>query len=252
MKIFEWIEKQTGKLLVFTIILILIAPFILSLNSFWKWADLSVGDKVGSAIGGITAPIIGVLTSVFLYITLKKQIEFNKKQEALNEQQLQYQITQVLNENITSIRDSISNLDWYKYNGVSALRHYERNFMPPKDYEEKFIENFGDQFYDLLRRFEMELNFANSIENPEIKNLYLLRIYSLFYSIILWNCKEGYYQQMKDHTHLNDDSKYLLTSYLRLSTDSINFLAEKNYIPLSHYKKGVLQEFEEYIKKFKN
>lgn len=36
--------------------------------------------EIGDTIGGLTAPVIGLLNAVLLYLTLREQFEFNEKQ----------------------------------------------------------------------------------------------------------------------------------------------------------------------------
>ena len=73
-------------------ILIIIAPSIFTL----PWRDKVLGlntnfkctGQIGDTIGGITAPIIGLISIWLLYITFREQREFNKKQVEFNEKQL--------------------------------------------------------------------------------------------------------------------------------------------------------------------
>ena len=37
--------------------------------------------EIGDSIGGLTAPVIGLLNAVLLYLTLREQFEFNEKQK---------------------------------------------------------------------------------------------------------------------------------------------------------------------------
>ncbi|APA92859.1 hypothetical protein [Myroides sp. ZB35] len=45
-------------------------------------------SNIGSTIGGITAPIIGIISSVLLFVTLYKQVESNANQRVKNESDL--------------------------------------------------------------------------------------------------------------------------------------------------------------------
>ena len=38
--------------------------------------------EIGDTIGGLTAPVIGLLNAVLLYLTLREQFEFNEKLNA--------------------------------------------------------------------------------------------------------------------------------------------------------------------------
>ena len=61
--------------------------------------QLNVSDKgnIGSAIGGITAPIIGIGTAVLLYLAFMKQVESNKEQRFKNESDVIFLLLNQLN-----------------------------------------------------------------------------------------------------------------------------------------------------------
>lgn len=50
-----------------------------------EFYDLSNSGNIGDAIGGITSPVIGLISIILLYITLNKQIESIKDQKIKNE-----------------------------------------------------------------------------------------------------------------------------------------------------------------------
>jgi len=56
-----------------TIILLLVLPILLTLPAWWRAADFSKTGDIGDTIGGITAPIIGLLSTVLLFITIRLQ-----------------------------------------------------------------------------------------------------------------------------------------------------------------------------------
>ncbi|GHV10693.1 hypothetical protein FACS1894162_5370 [Bacteroidia bacterium] len=85
---FNWISKHIDVIVVLTIALIIIAPsFISQPHSAWfegcplLWnIDFSGSGQIGDTIGGITAPFIGVLSIILLYLTLKSQQKQTKEQ----------------------------------------------------------------------------------------------------------------------------------------------------------------------------
>lgn len=93
-KILNWVVKNIGGIIIFVIVLIIIAPSFFS-GATYAWLencplfrnvnfDETTG-VIGDTIGGITAPFIGVLSIVLLYITFREQRKFNK--ETFEEQQ---------------------------------------------------------------------------------------------------------------------------------------------------------------------
>ena len=75
-------ENKSLIVLIIGIIAILIAPYILSLESGIVMFGES-SSYVGSTIGGCTAPIVGLVSIYLLYDTLVQQIKFNKEQKRI-------------------------------------------------------------------------------------------------------------------------------------------------------------------------
>ena len=67
-------------LLVLVVIIIVVAPVLFTQPAKYSCFDFSSTGQIGDTIGGITAPIIGVVSILLLYLTLKGQLDFNKSQ----------------------------------------------------------------------------------------------------------------------------------------------------------------------------
>ena len=63
--------------------LVFTRPFLFD----WKALDFSETGSIGDTIGGITAPIVGLVSILLLWWTLRAQLEFNTRQEDINEKQ---------------------------------------------------------------------------------------------------------------------------------------------------------------------
>ncbi len=71
----RFLEKHINKIIISTLIWIFFAPIILTqLSSFISFDDTG---QIGDTIGGITAPAIGLVSSLLLYLALIKQIDSN-------------------------------------------------------------------------------------------------------------------------------------------------------------------------------
>ena len=69
---------MTKKILsIITIVVVVIAPFILTRSSISDIFDFSSTGEIGDTIDGTTAPIIGLISIILLYRTLQEQIKFN-------------------------------------------------------------------------------------------------------------------------------------------------------------------------------
>ena len=67
-------------LLVLIVIIIIVAPILFTQPAKYSCFDFSSTGQIGDTIGGITAPIIGVVSILLLYLTLNGQLDFNKSQ----------------------------------------------------------------------------------------------------------------------------------------------------------------------------
>lgn len=75
-----WIITAVG------IVLTVILPFILTRT----WGLITFEEssaQVGDTIGGITAPVVGIVSILLLALTLREQIKFNRKQIKFNQMQ---------------------------------------------------------------------------------------------------------------------------------------------------------------------
>ena len=77
---------------VLTIACCFVAMYLFNLPAILPAFNLSNAGNVGSAIGGITAPIIGIFTSILLFITLKYQVHITIDQRQKSEVDFLFQL----------------------------------------------------------------------------------------------------------------------------------------------------------------
>lgn len=94
-------------IMIIGIIMTFVAPVLLTSNSCCDIFDFTTTGQIGDTIGGITAPIVGFVSVILLYLTLKEQQRFNTQQATDN------RINQVLA--IQSDLNSFSDKTLYKY-----------------------------------------------------------------------------------------------------------------------------------------
>ncbi len=83
--------KKPEWILVIAIILCLVMPPILTKISSCIYFNKDTGE-IGDTIGGLTAPIIGLLNAILVYLALKSQIEANEKiQKRQDEQEAKFE-----------------------------------------------------------------------------------------------------------------------------------------------------------------
>lgn len=80
--------KRIKIFVVISLVLILVAPFLLTRTGFECLTFTDTG-QIGDTIGGITSPIIGFISIVLLAYTLIEQLNFNKQQNKFNDEQAQ-------------------------------------------------------------------------------------------------------------------------------------------------------------------
>lgn len=94
-------EQSMGKrcgiiiLVMVGFVAVLFAPALLTKPALCNWfvLDTQSASSIGDAIGGVTAPIVGLLSVILLCWTLNSQLDFNREQSRANKEQL---LTQTL------------------------------------------------------------------------------------------------------------------------------------------------------------
>lgn len=76
-------EKRIGIFIGFSILAILFAPLIFTSGAICERFEFLQTGPIGDTIGGCTAPIVGIVSVILLYLTLKSQLDFNKAQTNL-------------------------------------------------------------------------------------------------------------------------------------------------------------------------
>lgn len=95
--VFKTKSWEEYKWLVFGLFLLAIAlPFYIYFVSYKDWGfDLTGKGTIGDAIGGITAPIIGIIGAILVYLSFRSQVRANQLLSTQNEVRL---LTDLLNE----------------------------------------------------------------------------------------------------------------------------------------------------------
>lgn len=56
----------------------------------WDFFDFSGTGEIGDTIGGITSPIVGLISILLLWWTLRAQLKFNEQQDKINKEQKKF------------------------------------------------------------------------------------------------------------------------------------------------------------------
>ena len=158
--------KRSKRWLLFLgIVLSICFPIILIKLLTFSW--LSGKGDIGSAIGGITAPFVGLTGAILVYLSFEQQIEANKIQrEALQNQIFREQLKSeyhMLEKHLAEIKDEFYKLRYRRstqayqpghqrqgevYKGEDALAAYSDD-----------LTNYGDGFSDDVVEFEFGVRY---------------------------------------------------------------------------------------------
>ena len=70
--------KMARVLIWIGVIVVIVAPVLFTLPAFWSKLNFTQTSSIGETIGGITAPIVGVLGSSLVFCALMAQVSANK------------------------------------------------------------------------------------------------------------------------------------------------------------------------------
>ena len=124
--------------------------------SFLTRFNLSTTGNIGSTIGGITAPILGILSSIFLFITLIKQIESAEKTRLKNESDIIFLLINQLNSEYENfyfkiIKANGSEKKEVRYYGFEALNEFASHYPTIQGIEKiKYSSTFGAKQISIL------------------------------------------------------------------------------------------------------
>jgi hypothetical protein len=156
---FENVIKNLDKYAIITIIIfiivILVSPYIFTRN----WTNINFTDtgNIGSTIGGITAPFIGVLSALLVFLSFRAQINANRyqiqsieterrKRELDNEITFLYHRLEEIKENglKQQSKDSLRDI-----NGLLSEMIRTENYSPKKEHDENELINLKTKIQKL-------------------------------------------------------------------------------------------------------
>ncbi|MCF6404454.1 hypothetical protein L3C95_16270 [Chitinophaga filiformis] len=85
-------------------LVIILGVYIFPKPAFISGFELTEKDKLGTAIGGLTAPVIGLISTILLYLALSKQTESNNEQRLKNESDIIFLLLNQLDSEINNFR----------------------------------------------------------------------------------------------------------------------------------------------------
>ena len=203
------------RILLFSIIIILlcfVSIVIFTLPAFLPQLNLALSTKsnIGSAIGGITAPLIGIISSILLYMALTKQVESNIDQRLKNESDIIFVLINQLDAEISNFYSKITQSGKeIKKTGVEALNDFTMEFR-----YHYLLKNFGSTFSGffeanqlllIVRSYELiEKRIEIASLSKEFKQLFQKKLDALYdckLKIPLTNISIA----VEEHPNMKDD-----------------------------------------------
>ena len=175
--------KQT---VVVSILVIIVAPFILTRSGLQSMSFLSTG-QIGDTIGGISSPIVGIVSIFLLAYTLIEQLDFNRKQVRLQRQE-QFKATffQLLQEQ----RDITASL-FTIYEGIDMKNPAKIQKISVKGQEFFRMGNF------VLKNLFESMEYGRYCHTYDSEEIYLQLVCLDSYS-------ENYFEDAKGNLHSFD------------------------------------------------
>jgi hypothetical protein len=123
---------------IIAVLLTIIAPFLLTRSNFYEGFNFSNTGQIGDTVGGITAPIIGLVSILLLYYTLHEQRKFNKTQRK-----------QYLDEHFQTIFFNLLKEHCEIFKDVSGKFTYLRNDKIGVEYTSDIVS--GKQYFNNIK-----------------------------------------------------------------------------------------------------
>jgi|GEM_PF-1335589 len=172
-------KKQIIILSLLFFVIVYLMPFLFSRGWLANIADFSndATSNIGSTIGGITAPLIGIVSSILLYLALTKQTEANKIQKIKNETDTILSLFKQMEDELSVIYYSYEvnaekeNRRFYSYQGIQALDEWI-NTLLFKDNRVKDDDKFEHYFLSgqislVIRSFEVAETRVKELPSEE-------------------------------------------------------------------------------------
>ena len=189
---------------IFGILVLFIFPIIIT--QYNLWFDFTNTGSIGDTIGGLTAPIIGVLSSLLIYYSFRAQIKANyiiqnqiDRQEGEEAEKREFNYQMEAYKHLIQIIENYKSNDEFNpentlYKGSDALtvsfcNISQRKFGPEKvnHRQIRFVNFVLDQFDSIIKSFKYSQtkNFDIRLSVSLVNNLFEMEIWEVTRSIVL-------------------------------------------------------------------
>lgn len=213
-------RKPIQQILIFSLIMVFCcfaATLLFTFPAFTSRLNLTSTGNIGSTIGGITAPVIGIITSIFLYLTLSRQIEANSEQRLKNESDIIFLLLNQLNNEINMFYYKVSKSSTeVKFTGIEALNEFARAFATFQSTNFSFKDFYqSGQVLIIIRSYKLiEERIKISNLSIEMKTLFQSKLL-VFYDCILRYPLEQIVEQVDNSSFLKDEVTDEIQSFIK-------------------------------------
>lgn len=235
-------KKQILLFFIVICILSFISVIVFTLPYF-GWLGINENANIGSTIGGITAPVIGIITSILLYMALTKQTESNNDQKLKNESDIIFLLINQLDTEVNmfyyKFRQTKGDVSThYKFTGVEGLNEFAHEFS---NYD---IKSFGfsfKAFYEanllllIMRSFELiEKRIQMSPLSNELKGLFKKKL-DAYYNHVLHNPLNKLSKTFEEFPKMKDTVTDEIQKFLELRKPAVPAPGTDIDIKMSEY-----------------
>jgi hypothetical protein len=215
----KWINDNLEKIalsfIIFAVLWIVFGPILVTSYSIVNFAgDNNNTGQIGDTIGGITSPVVGLISIVLLYFTLIKQIESNKS----NVSEANFRI---INEEVSILKKSVDQYSFAGHGGKNAIYSFAttigENHIAGQLGEDQY--EIVDRFHNLLYQFNKILylldNLKTSNEYKDFLSKDLQQIYVLNFQSTLGYMTQKWVVSEKDAPNLVNGKMFAVKGNLQ-------------------------------------
>jgi|JI10StandDraft_1071094.scaffolds.fasta_scaffold62095_3 uncharacterized membrane protein len=239
----DWINRNLGSIaitfVVIAVLWVLFGPLLLTKTGICL-ADFSGGTGntgvVGDTIGGITSPVIGLISITLLFLALIKQIESNDRQRESNDRQRESnEITvtvtnfNIIGDEINSVKNLSKEFKFGKVSGIDAIQEFVVHIgsklvggnFTQSNYQELEV------FDRLLTNFNKVLFLLDNLKTTEVYKDILTRdlqnIFRIYYQTTIGVMHATWLVSHDDvHTSLERGKAYMVMLNIESLAKNIN------------------------------
>jgi hypothetical protein len=180
------------------IALVFVIPYLITNLPFIHCKDTATTGQIGDTVGGLTSPIVNLISAILIYLSFQQQLLANEIQISMLDHEKSKDLIQVQKDSLlfhyNEIKDSIINVKysskWHKthggfdFSGTDAIETFVKDFKH-NDYLNQSTTYFMiDLILIDIDTFVDAVNASNFLDDSE-KEYYSFRMQNLFFQRLI-------------------------------------------------------------------